>query len=232
MTRFWSAIVEIQCNSTVYPSYHPANNIQALKEKGDAGSAVCSKRQHMLSELYAITCPSVRHMGRSVENGWSLDHAIFTIQLLHPSPVCAISFIQKFWRDHPRAGASNKGRLGETRFFVVLTLSLGGYTSKTFRALGQRPLTTGNKIIVNLPSWRSVGKNCKCEIVVLIALNFWNWVLGLDIIQTDRCQFTLCISIWLMNRSLDLKLKPIRQRPRNKSHNIYMSWIEIAQGTN
>jgi len=42
----------------------------------------------MHDSIYAIArtchgnsvCPSVRHMGGSVKNGWSWDHAIFTIQ--------------------------------------------------------------------------------------------------------------------------------------------------------
>ena len=42
--------------------------------------------------------PSIRHTGGSVKNWWTLGHAFFTVQFLHPSSFCGISFIEKFSR--------------------------------------------------------------------------------------------------------------------------------------
>jgi len=48
-------------------------------------SCVFSARQHsraryMLSPARLSVCPSVRHTGGSVKNGWSKDHATFTTE--------------------------------------------------------------------------------------------------------------------------------------------------------
>ena len=76
----------------------------------------------MLSALYAIArpsvCPSVRLSVTRVDQSKTVEARIMQFSP-YSSPISlvfAISFIQKFRRDPPRAGASNNGGLRETSY--------------------------------------------------------------------------------------------------------------------
>ena len=107
----------------------------------------------MLSTLCAIAnpsvCPSVRHVGGSVEN--RLRSCNF-----HHTVAPSLSYL--WYKCHPeiptgfpRAGASNKGGLGKRANIVgVLTLSPGGSTRLTVRITVEESKCTVNRQVAAL----------------------------------------------------------------------------------
>jgi len=121
----------------MYPTYY-------LHMERSDGKKVCfittlrrifGTRQHMLSALYAIARPSVRLSVTRVDQSKAVKVTIMQFSP-YSSPIPLLFTIKVSSRNadgiYTRAGASNNGGLrpcGKRAIFVVLTLSLGGYSS-------------------------------------------------------------------------------------------------------